>query len=236
VILERLGWFALSRRPDRLRGLNWWSLAVRSAGGGRWCVIEARNRLIPRERRAFLRSSVTSDRRGRFACCAEPSSGSPGSPARCPGDAGWWEASFAATGAATRVDPRAAGRRITWLAPLAHLEPARAPGLAAVTAMLLDAGADIDGESAGRLGVEALECASSRVSNSQSQQRADHRLLLGAGCSVRSETLLASLYAADGTWCERSSKVTARDSSKRQHVGLGCQSAVVVVSLWKFNC
>jgi ankyrin repeat protein len=81
-----------------------------------------------------------------------------------------------------------------------HLDPARAPGLAEVTRLLLDAGADIDGKSTGRRCWRPLECAVTSANSSRNNEPII-RLLLDRGAPVRPETVLASLYAAGGTWC-----------------------------------
>jgi ankyrin repeat protein len=65
---------------------------------------------------------------------------------------------------------------------------------------LLDAGADIDGLSGGRRCWRPLECAVTSANSSRNNEPII-RLLLDRGAPVRSETLLASLYAAGGTWC-----------------------------------
>jgi hypothetical protein len=104
-------------------------------------------------------------------------------------------------GAATRVD---AGSGWTALhlacASRFHLDPARAPGLAEVVRLLLDAGAEIDGASTGRRCWRPLECAVTSANSSRNNQPII-RLLLERGAPVRAETLVASLYAAGGTWC-----------------------------------
>lgn len=104
-------------------------------------------------------------------------------------------------GAATRVDP-GSGWSALHLACASrfHLDPARAPGLAEVARLLLDAGAEIDGASTGRRCWRPLECAVTSA-NSSSNNEPIIRLLLERGAPVRSETLVASLYAAGGTWC-----------------------------------
>src|SRR5204862_2877615 len=81
-----------------------------------------------------------------------------------------------------------------------HLDPARAPGLAEVARRLLDAGADIDGQSGGRRCWRPLECAVTSANSSRNNEPII-RLLLDRDAPVRSEALLASLYAAGGTWC-----------------------------------
>jgi ankyrin repeat protein len=104
-------------------------------------------------------------------------------------------------GAATRVDP-GSGWTALHLACASrfHLDPARATGLAEVARMLLDAGADIDGKSAGRRCWRPLECAVTSANSSRNNEPTI-RLLLDRGAPVRPETVLASLYAAGGTWC-----------------------------------
>ena len=108
-----------------------------------------------------------------------------------------------------RRDPSAATRadlRTGWTAlHLAcasrfHLDPARAPGLAAVTRLLLDAGAAIETETAGGHCWRPLECAVTSANSSPHNQPIIQELL-ARGARVRSETLVAALYAADGTWC-----------------------------------
>jgi ankyrin repeat protein len=81
-----------------------------------------------------------------------------------------------------------------------HLDPSRAPGLAEVVRLLLDAGADIDRETGGLRCWRPLECAVTSA-NSSSNNEPIIRLLLDRGAPVRSETVVASLYAAGGTWC-----------------------------------
>jgi ankyrin repeat protein len=81
-----------------------------------------------------------------------------------------------------------------------HLDPARAPGLAEVTRLLLDAGAAIDAPSRGRRCWRPLECAVTSANSSRNNEPII-QLLLDRDAPVRSETVLASLYAAGGTWC-----------------------------------
>jgi ankyrin repeat protein len=81
-----------------------------------------------------------------------------------------------------------------------HLDPSRAPGLAEVVRLLLDAGAEIDQESGRGRCWRPLECAVTSA-NSSPNNEPIIRLLLDRGAPVRSETLVASLYAAGGTWC-----------------------------------
>jgi ankyrin repeat protein len=104
-------------------------------------------------------------------------------------------------GAATRVDSRTGWTALHLVcASRFHLDPARAPGLAIVTRLLLDAGAAIEGETAGGHCWRPLECA---VTSADSSPRNEPiiRELLARGAQVRPETLVAALYAADGTWC-----------------------------------
>jgi hypothetical protein len=72
--------------------------------------------------------------------------------------------------------------------------------LVKVAAVLLDAGAEVDGESAGPRCWRPLECAVTSANSSRNNEPII-RLLLAHGALVRSETLLASLWAAGGTWC-----------------------------------
>ena len=104
-------------------------------------------------------------------------------------------------GAATRIDPDS-GWTALHLATASrfHLDPARAAGLATVVGLLLDAGAGIDAGSGGGRCWRPLECAVTSA-NSSPNNEAIIRLLLERGAPVRSETLLASLYAAGGNWC-----------------------------------
>src|SRR5262249_31831355 len=106
-------------------------------------------------------------------------------------------------GAAARVDlPTGWSALHLACASRFHLDPARAPGLAEVTRLLLDAGADIDGKSTGRRCWRPLECAVTSA-NSSANNEPIIRLLLDRGAPVRPETLLASLYAAGAPWCLR---------------------------------
>ena len=118
------------------------------------------------------------------------------------GDAG-------AVAAELERDPRAATRadlHTGWTAlHLAcasrfHLDPARAPGLTVVTRLLLDAGAAIESQTAGGHCWRPLECAVTSA-NSSPHNEPIIRELLARGAQVRSETLVAALYAADGVWC-----------------------------------
>lgn len=104
-------------------------------------------------------------------------------------------------GAATRVDPDSGWTALHLAcASRFHLDPARAPGLAEVVRLLLDAGADVDRESGGGRYWRPLECAVTSANSSRNNEPII-RLLLERGAPVRPETLLASLYAAGGTWC-----------------------------------
>jgi hypothetical protein len=105
------------------------------------------------------------------------------------------------SGAAMRVDP-GSGWTALHLACASrfHLDPGRAPGLVKVASLLLDRGADIDGESGGGRCWRPLECAVTSANSSRNNEPIV-RLLLDRGAPVRPEALLASLYAAGGTWC-----------------------------------
>jgi ankyrin repeat protein len=104
-------------------------------------------------------------------------------------------------GVAVRVDPATGSSALHLLcASRFHLDPARAPGLAEVAGLLLDAGAEIDGQSTGRRCWRPLECAVTSA-NSSANNEPIIRMLLDRGAPVRSETVQASLYAAGGTWC-----------------------------------
>jgi hypothetical protein len=103
--------------------------------------------------------------------------------------------------AATRVDSRSGWTPLHLAcASRFHLDPARALGLAEVARLLLDAGADLDGTSGGRRCWRPLECAVTSANSSRNNEPII-RLLLDRGAPVRSETVLASLYASGGTWC-----------------------------------
>jgi ankyrin repeat protein len=103
--------------------------------------------------------------------------------------------------AASRVDPTSGWTALHLVcASRFHLDPARAPGLAAVTELLVDAGADLDGPSAGSRCWRPLECAVTSA-NSGRDNEPIIRLLLERGARVHAEDLVASLYAAGGTWC-----------------------------------
>ena len=104
-------------------------------------------------------------------------------------------------GAATRADLRSGWTPLHLAcASRFHLDPARAPGLAAVTRLLLDAGAAIESETGGRHCWRPLECAVTSA-NSSPNNEPIIRELLARGAGVRPETLVAALYAAGGTWC-----------------------------------
>ncbi len=184
--------FALSREL----GQPSWGALVRE--------IEARNASIPEDVVRFLRSSVNHQ----IGVAARMLHESPllaesGFPAAVVlGDAARVEAELRRDpGAAIRVDP-ASGWTALHLACASrfHLDPSRAPGLADVVRLLLDAGAEIDAASRGRHCWRPLECAVTSA-NSSPNNEPIIRLLLDRGAPLRSETLLAALYASGGTWC-----------------------------------
>ncbi|MGN6170520.1 MAG: ankyrin repeat domain-containing protein [Solirubrobacteraceae bacterium] len=177
-------------------GLPSWVALVRE--------IDARNASIPEDVLRFLRFSVNLQIGAAARMLYEnPALAGSGFPAAVVlGDAARVEAELRRDpGAGNRVDP-GSGWTALHLACASrfHLDPARAPGLAKVARLLLDAGADIDGQSAGRRCWRPLECAVTSA-NSSPNNEPIIRLLLERGAPVRPETLLASLYAAGGTWC-----------------------------------
>ncbi len=177
-------------------GLPSWAALVRE--------IEARNASIPENVVRFLSCSVNLQIGVAARMLHEnPALAESGFPtAVVLGDVGRVEGELRRDpGAARRVDP-GSGWTALHLACASrfHLDPARAPGLAEVVRLLLDAGADIDAASAGRRCWRPLECAVTSA-NSSPNNAPIIRLLLDRGAPVRPETLLASLYAADGTWC-----------------------------------
>ncbi|MGH2841991.1 MAG: ankyrin repeat domain-containing protein, partial [Solirubrobacteraceae bacterium] len=170
--------------------------------------IEARRASIPEHVVRFLRSSVNLQIGAAARMLHEdPSLAESGFPAAVVlGDAARVGAELRRDpGAATRVDPGSGWTALHLVcASRFHIDPARAPGLAEVTRVLLDAGADVDGESRGRRCWRPLECAvtsANSSANSSANNEPIIRLLLERGAPLRSETLLASLYAAGGTWC-----------------------------------
>jgi ankyrin repeat protein len=181
---------------------------ARELGQPSWAAlvreIEARNASIPEDVMRFLRSSVNLQIGAAARMLHEnPALAESGFPAAVVlGDAARVRAELRRDpGAGIRIDP-VSGWTALHLACASrfHLDPARAPGLVEVTRLLLDAGADIDGKSAGRRCWRPLECAVTSA-NSSANNEPIIRLLLERGAPVRSETLLASLYAAGGTWC-----------------------------------
>lgn len=181
---------------------------ARELGQASWAAlvreIEARNASIPENVERFLRFSVNMQIGAAALMLQEnPALAESGFPAAVVlGDADRVEAELRRNpGAATRVDP-GSGWTALHLACASrfHLDPARAEGLVRVVDLLLDAGAAIDGESAGRRCWRPLECAVTSANSSRNNEPII-RLLLDRGAPVRSETLLASLYAAGGTWC-----------------------------------
>jgi hypothetical protein len=201
-----LGRLAAVSAPRTLAGAQ---LALaRELGQGSWTAlvreIEARNTSIPENVERFLRFSLNMQIGAAALMLQEnPALAESGFPAAVVlGDADRVEAELRRDpGAATRVDP-GSGWTALHLACASrfHLDPARAEGLVRVVDLLLDAGAAIDGESAGRRCWRPLECAVTSANSSRNNEPII-RLLLDRGAPVRSETLLASRYAAGGTWC-----------------------------------
>jgi ankyrin repeat protein len=181
---------------------------ARELGQPSWAAlvreIEARNASIPENVLQFLRFSVNLQIGAAARMLHEnPALAESGFPAAVVlGDAPRVQAELRRDpGAATRVDP-GSGWTALHLACASrfHLDPARAPGLAEVARLLLDAGADIDEESTGSRCWRPLECAVTSANSSPNNEPVI-RLLLDRGAPVRPETVLASLYAAGGTWC-----------------------------------
>ena len=181
---------------------------ARELGQPSWAAlvreIEARNASIPENVVRFLRFSVNLQIGAAARMLHEnPALAQSGFPAAVVlGDAARVEAELRRDpGAAVRVDPGSGWTALHLLcASRFHLDPARAPGLTEVARLLLDAGAEIDGKSGGRRCWRPLECAVTSANSSRNNEPII-RLLLDRGAPVRSETLLASLYAAGGTWC-----------------------------------
>lgn len=179
-------------------GLPSWAALVRE--------IEARTTSIPEDVALFLRCSVNT----RIGAAARmlrenPRLAESGFPAAVVlGDAARVRAELRRDpGAATRVDPETGWTALHLAcASRFHLDPARALGLAEVVRLLLDAGADIDGHSTGRRCWYPLECAVTSANSSRNNEPLI-RLLLERGAPVRPRTLVASLFAAGGTWCLR---------------------------------
>ncbi len=198
--------FAAVAAPPTLAGAQ---LALaRELGQPSWPAlvreIEARNASIPENVVRFLSCSVNLQIGAAARMLHEnPALAESGFPAAVVlGDVARVEAELRRDpGATTRVDP-GSGWTALHLACASrfHLDPARAPGLAEVAHLLLDAGADIDGKSAGRRCWRPLECAVTSANSSRNNEPII-RLLLERGAPLRPETLLASLYAAGGTWC-----------------------------------
>lgn len=166
--------------------------------------IEARNAEIPEEVMRFLRSSVNLQIGTAARMLHEnPALAQSGFPAAVVlGDAARVAAELRRDpAAAARVDPGSGWTPLHLVcASRFHLDPARAAGLADVARLLLDAGAVIDAKSTGQRCWRPLECAVTSA-NSSANNEPIIRLLLDRGAPVRSETVVASLYAAGGTWC-----------------------------------
>lgn len=181
---------------------------ARELGQPSWAAlvreIEARNMSIPENVVRFLSSSVNLQIGAAARMLHEnPALAESGFPAAVVlGDAARVESELRRDpGVATRVDP-GSGWTALHLACASrfHLDPARAPGLAEVARLLLDAGADIDVESTGARCWRPLQCAVISANSSRNNEPIV-RLLLDRGAPVRPEALVASLYAAGGTWC-----------------------------------
>jgi ankyrin repeat protein len=181
---------------------------ARELGQPSWAAlvreIEARNASMPENVERFLRFSLNLQIGAAARMLHEdPTLAESGFPAAVVlGDARRVEAELRRDpGLATRTD-LGSGWTALHLACASrfHLDPTRAQGLAEVTRLLLEAGAEIDGKSAGRRCWRPLECAVTSANSSRNNEPII-RLLLDRGAPVRSETLLASLYAAGGTWC-----------------------------------
>jgi hypothetical protein len=177
-------------------GLPSWAALVRE--------VDARNTSIPEDVVLFLRFSVNLQIGAAARMLHEnPELAESGFPAAVVlGDAARVDAELHRNpGAATRVDPETGWTALHLAcASRFHLDPARALGLAEVARLLLDAGADLDGQSTGRRCWRPLECAVTSANSSRNNEPLI-RLLLDRGAPVRPETLVASLYAAGGTWC-----------------------------------
>jgi ankyrin repeat protein len=177
-------------------GLPSWAALIRE--------IDARNSAIPEEVVQFLRFSVNQQIGAAARMLHEnPALAQSGLPAAVVlGDAARVAAELRRDpGAATRIDP-GSGWTALHLACASrfHLDPARAPGLTDVVRQLLDAGADIDQASSGRRCWRPLECAVTSANSSRNNEPII-TLLLERGAPVRPESLIASLYTAEGTWC-----------------------------------
>ncbi len=177
-------------------GLPSWPALVRE--------IDARTTSIPEDVIRFLRFSVNLQIGAAARMLHEnPSLAQSGFPAAVVlGDAARVEAELRHNpGAATRVDPETGWTALHLAcASRFHLDPTRATGLTEVTGLLLDAGAGIDGQSTGSRCWRPLECAVTSANSSRNNEPLI-RMLLERGAPVRSETVVASLYAAGGTWC-----------------------------------
>jgi ankyrin repeat protein len=166
--------------------------------------VQARNAMLDENVIRFLRFSVSDEIGTAARMLAEnPSLARAGFPvAVVLGDATRVAAELRRDpGAATRADPRSGWTALHLAcASRFHLDPARASGMTAVTRLLLDAGAAIESETAGGHCWRPLECAVTSA-NSSPRNEPIIRELLARRAQVRSEALVAALYAAGGTWC-----------------------------------
>src|SRR5262249_54300869 len=151
---------------------------ARELGQPSWAAlvreIEARNASIPENVMRFLSFSVNLQIGAAARMLHDnPELADSGFPAAVVlGDAARVEAEVRREpGVATRVDP-GSGWTALHLACASrfHLDPSRAPGLARVTRLFLDAGADIDGQSRGRRCWRPLECAVTSANSSRNNE------------------------------------------------------------------
>jgi ankyrin repeat protein len=181
---------------------------ARELGQPSWAAlvreIEARNISLPENVLRFLRTSVNTQIGAAARMLHEdPGLAESGFPAAVVlGDVARVQSELQRDpGAATRVDAGSGWSALHLVcASRFHLDPKRAPGLAEVARLLLDAGAVVEQETAGRRCWRPLECAVTSA-NSSPNNEPIIRLLLERGARVRSEALVAALYSAGGTWC-----------------------------------
>ena len=181
---------------------------ARELGQPSWAAlvreIEARNASIPEHVVRFLRSSVNLQIGAAARMLHEnPALAESGFPAAVVlGDAPGSRPSFAATPAPRPASTQgAAGPRCTWPAPRASTSIRRGRRASPRSPACCSTPALTSTERArGRRCWRPLECAVTSANSSRNNEPII-RLLLDRGAPVRPETLLASLYAAGGTWC-----------------------------------